>query len=316
MSFSLLSLKRIIKLGWSNFWRNRTLTFGATLLMMLTLIMIGLSLLISYAVRDTSEIVRSKIGLTIFFRDDSLSDEKIKQLSSRLALVNGVESVTFVSKTDALAVFNRLKISEDIKKPLGEQFNPLPRSLEIRLSDVSNIEEIVNKIEQADHEKIICSDCLSYKKNKDVVDKLVAGTRLARQVGWTLSLLFGLIAIFNVSNIIRITISARSDELEIMRYVGASNWFVRGPFMVEGAICGLLGTVGASAILFLGAKLLTPYWESSQQNSASAILSFMGVSLDQYLVNNMGMIILIQLAVGVVAGLLVSYLSVRRYLRA
>jgi len=316
MSFSFLSLKRATKLGWSNFWRNRSLTIGATLLMMLTLLMIGLSLLISYTVRDTSEIVRSKIGLTIFFRDDSLSDEKINQLSSRISSVGGVDSVEFVSKADALAVFNRLKINEDIKKPLNEQFNPLPRSLEIKLSDVSNIEEVVNGIEQQDREKIICSDCLSYKKNKDVVERLVTGTRLAQQIGWVLSLLFGLIAIFNVSNIIRITINARADELEIMRYVGASNWFVRGPFMVEGVICGLLGTIGASAILLIGAKILTPYWESSQQNSASAIFSFMGVSLDRYLLNNLGMIILIQLAVGVMAGLLVSYLSVRRYLRA
>lgn len=316
MSSSVLSFKRVIKLGWANFWRNRSLTIGATLLMMLTLLMIGLSLLISYTVRDTSEIVRSRIGLTIFFREDSLSSEKINQLSSRIQTLKGVESITFVSKEDALGVFNRLKINEDIKKPLGSQFNPLPRSLEIKLNDVSNIEEVVADIEQQDSEKIICSDCLSYKKNKDVVEKLVTGTRLAQQIGWLLSILFGLIAIFNVSNIIRITINARADELEIMRYVGASNWFVRGPFMVEGVICGVLGTLGASAILYIGAKLLTPYWEASQQNSASAILSFMGVSLDQYMISNLGMIILVQLTVGVVVGLLVSYMSVRRYLRA
>lgn len=315
MSSSLTSLTRIIRLGGNNFWRNRWLTLGATLLMALTLMMVGVSLLISYAVRDASTSVRARVGLTIFFREDSLAKETIVSLSTRIRTIPGVEEVSFIDKQQALEIFGRLKINENIKKTITQDFNPLPRSLEIKLKDNQNLDLIVGAIEQQDINKTICSDCLSYKKNKEIVDKIISGTRLIQQVGWLMSLFFGLIAIFNVYNIIRITIHARSDEIEIMRFVGASNWFIRGPFMTEGVICGFLGTVIASLLMIGGAWALSPYWERSQANSFSAVFSFLGTDLTGYVFSHIGMILAVQLLVGVVLGTLVSLLSVRRYLK-
>lgn len=315
MSSNLTSFGRIIRLGGNNFWRNRWLTLGATLLMALTLMMVGVSLLISYAVKDASTSVRSKVGLTIFFREDSLPDATITSLAARIRNIPGVEEVSFTDKQRALGIFSRLKINEDIKKTITQDFNPLPRSLEIKLKDGQDLEQTVSAIERQDVSKSICSDCMSYKKNKEIVDKIIAGTMLIQKIGWLLSLFFGIIAIFNVYNIIRITIHARSDEIEIMRFVGASNWFIRGPFMTEGVICGFLGTLIASLLMISVAWGFSPYWEKSQANSFNAVFSFLGTDLTSYVFSHIGMILTVQLLVGVVLGALVSLLSVRRYLK-
>ncbi len=208
---------RIIRLGYTNFWRNRWLTLGATLLMTLTLTMISVSLLITFIIRDTAGAVRSSINLTVYFRDDATSEEKIQLLADRVRSVPTVIKVTYVSKDGALAIFKRLPLNQTIKEPVGTQYNPLPRSLEIETSDVEQLQKTVDRVVAADSEKIICADCLSYTKNKEIVDKLISSTRTAQQAGWLLSAFFGLIAIFNVYNIIRLTITARSDEIEIMR---------------------------------------------------------------------------------------------------
>ncbi|MDP3992801.1 MAG: permease-like cell division protein FtsX [bacterium] len=301
------TFQRIVKLGITNFWRNRWLTLGATLLMTLTLIMISVSLVLSLIVQDLASTIRSKIDLTIYFRDDAVLDSEITALGDRIKLQNGVADVTFTDKNAALTIWNRLPINENIKKPVSSTYNPLPRSLEIKAENPDNIQALVSTIATQDSQKIICDECVSYSKNKETVDRLLSITRFVQRAGLFLSLFFGIIAVFNVMNIIRITINARSDEIEIMRYVGASNAFVRGPFIVEGILYGILGTFFTTAFL-----LLIAYFVSSSINTVFA--SF-GVDFFQLIVVNLWTLIGIQLAIGVLLGVIVSSISVRRFLK-
>lgn len=313
MSSSRATLMRIVRLGHVNFWRNRWLTLGATLLMTLTLTMISVSVVVSYVVRDTTNVVRDKIGVTIYFRDDTVPEEKILALKDRVVELPNVVEVVFISKKQALEIFQRLPINEDIKSPVDQEFNPLPRSLEVRLSDPDRIEAIQQGIQTADQEKIICSECLSLSQNKEVVNQLIQGTRAIQQAGWLLSLFFGVIAIVNVLNIIRLTIAARSDEIEIMRYVGASNSFIRGPFVVEGMLYGILGTVLTSLLL----PGLVRIWVGSTAGTGlSGMFSVLGTDAFSYLMSKLPVLIGIQLALGVGVGVLVSLISIRRYLKA
>lgn len=316
MSSKFETLARIVKLGYNNFWRNRWLTLGATLLMTLTLTMISVSLLISFMIGDTADAVRSSINLTIYFRDDAVAEEKILALSDRIETLPGVVSVSYVSKEEALAIFKRLPINQNIKDPVTQEFNPLPRSLEIQTEDLEEIQSTVQAIEGVDKEVIICDECVSYTKNKEIVDQLVASTRTAQQAGWLLSIFFGLIAIFNVYNIIRLTISARSDEIEIMRYVGASNAFTRGPFVVEGIMYGFLATLATTILLPLLAAIITEYRPGGGITTLGSAFSVLNTNLYEYVINHLGLLIFIQLAIGVILGILVSVLSIRRYLRA
>src|SRR3989344_5841539 len=301
------TFRRIIKLGYTNFWRNRYLTLGATLLMTLTLTMISVSLVLSLVVRDLATTIRSKIDLTIYFRDDAILDNDITALGDRIKLQNGVAEVTFTDKRAALTIWNRLPINDNIKRPVGESYNPLPRSLQNRTTNPDNIQGLVSSIAIQDNQKIICGECVSYSKNKETVDRLLSITRFIQRAGLFLSLFFGLIAVFNVMNIIRNTINARSDEIEIMRYVGASNAFVRGPFIVEGILYGVLGTILTTAFLLIISRAIS--------KTINSVFATFGVDFYSLIITNLWTLVGIQLAIGVLLGVIVSSISIRRFLK-
>lgn len=300
------TFNRILKLGYKNFWRNRWLTLGATLLMTLTLTMISVSLVLSLVVKELATTIRSKIDVTIYFRDDAVTDVTIQDLGKKIESSNGISEVKFVDKSAALVVWNRLPINDDVKKPVGESYNPLPRSLQVRAANPDDVSGLIATIEAADKNKLICSECVSYSKNKETVDKLLSVTRFAQKAGLLLSLFFGIIAVFNVMNIIRITITARSDEIEIMRFVGASNSFVRGPFIIEGILYGVLGTFFTTVFIVGIARIVSPYVDT--------VFSIFGVDFYQLIVANVWGLIFIQLLIGVLLGVVVSTISVRRFL--
>lgn len=307
MSYSRTWL-RIIILGYKNFWRNRWLTIGATLLMTLTLTMIASSVIMSLLIRDSAQLIRDKIDLTIFFRDDKVSDDSIQALAKRIEQTPHVTKVRFISKNDALEIFRRKPFDAVIKNPLTQDNNPLPRSIQIDADDPSALESIIDAAKPKDTDKIICPSCLSSSKNQDTIDKIIKITQFVKLAGIGLSLVFGLIAIFNVMNIIRITIMARSDEIEIMRFVGASNAFVRGPFIVEGLLYGVLGTLITTSLILLVTKLSSNY--------INATFSVLGLDFYNYVGSHLMLLIGVQLAVGGLLGVFVSNLSIRRYLKA
>lgn len=313
MSSKFGTLKRVILLGFRNFWRNRWLTLGATLLMTLTLTMISVSILTSFAIRDATEVVRDKINLSIYFRDDQVSEEKIIALKTRISLLPTVESVEYIDKLRALEIFRRLPLNENIIAPINETNNPLPRSLEVSTNEVDNLTFLRDEIVKVDTDRLICDECVSLTHNREIIDQVLRGTRVVQNIGWLLSIFFGLIAVFNVSNIIRITISARSDEIEIMRYVGASNAFTRGPFVIEGLLYGILGTVLAT-IALPSLLLLLKAFDAGQEISGAFRL--LGSDSLEYLKLNLPEIVAIQLTIGVILGTVVSFISIRRYLKA
>lgn len=309
------TLLRIIRLGNTNFWRNRWLTLGATLLMTLTLTMISLSLLISFVIKDSSEAVRSKINLTVYFRDDAIKDEVITRLADRIKTLNSVQEVDFIDKARTLEIWRRLPINAEIKQPVNENFNPLPRSLEINIDQPEAIKAVADAVSSVDQDKIICSDCISYTNNQRVVDQLVNGTKSAQRAGWLLSILFGLIAVFNVYNIIRLAIIARSDEIEIMRYVGASNAFIRGPFIVEGIFYGVFATLASTLFIYLLTVIVSSYGASGGIGLLNGAFGLIGSNLKDYVLDHLKVLVTVQLAVGVVLGILVSTVSIRKYLK-
>lgn len=309
MSSNLTTIGRIVRLGWTNFWRNRWLTLGATLLMTLTLTMISVSLLLTLLVRDTAEVVKQKIDLKIYFSDDTVPDEKISALADRVRNQDNVTSVSIISKAEALAIFSQSSdVDQSIKDPLSADYNPLPRTIQVVTDRAEEIPGVIEGLKAIDSDKIICDTCLSYLKNKEVLDNLISRTRFVQRLGLFLSLFFGAIAIFNVLNIIRITITARSDEIEIMRFVGASNAFVRGPFIIEGVLYGLFGTVFTTSLLLIGGQMAASHVQTE--------FSVLGGSLPDYLARNIWLLVGTQLAIGLGLGVVVSYLSIRRYLRS
>jgi cell division transport system permease protein len=312
MSSNLEAFWRIVRLGVVNFWRNRWLTLGATLLMSLTLIMISVSLLMTFLLHDAANSINSRIDLTIYFRDDTVPDQSIINLADKIKNLTSVSTVHFVDKAEALQIWNRLPLNEDIKAPVTSNNNPLPRSIEVTTSDPNAIASTANAITKLDNGQLICDECVSYSQNKDTVNRILAATKFVQKAGIVLSIFFGVIAIFNVLNIIRITITARSDEIEIMRFVGASNAFVRGPFIVEGILYGLLGTIVSTGSLLILAWIGSEYLGGS---GSVSFLTILNVNIFHYLLQHLTVLVLSQVLIGVLVGVFISTISIRRYLR-
>ncbi len=281
--------------------------------MTLTLMMISFSLLVTYVVSDATLVIRDKISLTIYFRDDAVPDDKITTLSDRIKNISGVQSIDFVSKDKAREIFGQFPIDENIKEPITAEFNPLPRSLEIKTADVERLEQLQGEIVVADSEKIICNDCFSLKRNQEIIDRIISGTKAFQQAGWLLSIFFGIIALFNIFNIIRITITARSDEIEVMRFVGASNSFVRGPFIVEGILYGFFATFITTLALPLVTKIFSL---TNAGGSIGGAFALIGTDMFSYVAAHLPVLITVQLVIGLGLGILVSTMSIRKYLRA
>jgi len=284
-------------------WRNRWLSLAATLIMVLTLVTISFFISLLFITGKTTAALKDKADITVYFQD-SASKDQIFALQSILMNRSDVKNAQYVSKEEALVRWRDRKGNEEIKNIISETDNPLPRSLEIkteRPEDLTNI----NTLLLGDEYKSIVKK-VSFEKNKQLIDRLVKMTNFIKILGYSLSTLFVLISILIIYNTVRLTIFARSEEIEIMKLVGGSDWYVRGPFIIEGISYGILGAIISSILLSLVIRFSIP-----------AIEKFLELSdlNNSYLGMNIAFVIMLQFLIGIALGGLCSVLAVRKHLQ-
>ncbi len=300
----LISFYRIIKTALVSFWRNRWLSLAATLIMILTLVTISFFSGLLIITGKTTETLRSKVDMSVYF-NDTTSKDQIFAIQNILLGRSDIKSVEYISKEKALELWReRNKDNEKIRNVISETDNPLPRSLEIQTEMPENLEKINNFLNSADYKPLVKE--ISYKKNKDLIDRLVKITSFIKLSGWSLSLVFVLISVLVIYNTIRLTIFARREEIEIMKLVGASDWYVRGPFIIEGIGYGLLAAIISSLVFYSIFRLVVPDVENylGTTNLSSSYLGF-----------SIWFIVLVQFAVGLLLGILCSVLAIRKHLK-
>ena len=299
----LTTFYRISKMSFISLWRNRWLSLAATFIMILTLITISVFASLLTVINKTTETLRDKVDMTVYFNDATTNDQ-IFAIQNILVSRSDIKVADFISKDKALKRWKeRNKDNEKIRDIISETDNPLPRSLEIKTQDPEDLAKIFAYLQGDDYKPLIRE--ISYQKNKNLIDRLVRITTFIKIGGYTLSLVFVLISILIIYNTIRLTIFARSDEIDIMRLVGASDWYVRGPFIIEGISYGLLGAI-VSALLFSTAfHFVVPFAErylgSDNLNS-------------NYLGMNLALIIAMQFLAGLLLGTLCSVVAVKKHL--
>lgn len=297
--------RRIIKLGLTNFWRNRWLSIAATLIMTLTLLIISIFVVLTLAVNKTTDSIREKMDISVYFNDTATVDQ-IVELQRKIAARAEVKEVKYISKEEALELFKIQQQGKKVIEYINPDENPLPRSLEIKANEAKDLEAINGYVSKDDFKPIIHN--ISYQQNKKIIDRLIAITSFIKETGWLLSLTFVIISILVVLNTIRLTIFTRKDEIEIMRLVGASDIFIRVPFVVEGLLYGLLATIISTLLLSAGLAIMNP-----------RITQYLGQSvtqrLDDFFWSHLLIIIGLQLLVGIVIGIICSLLTIRKHLR-
>lgn len=299
----LITIYRILKTSVFSLWRNRWLSLAATLIMVLTLFTISFFVSLLLIINKTTVVLKDKVDIAVYF-NESASNDQIFAIQNIMLSRSDVKSAEYISKEQALERWQlRNQDNEKIRDIVTEIFNPLPRSLEIKTDKPEDLAKINDFLSSADYKPLVKE--ISYLKNKSLIDRLIDITSFVEYIGWVLSLIFVLISILIIYNTIRLTIYARSEEIEIMKLVGANDYYIQGPFILEGAAYGIVGAIFSSIILLLALRIILPAAET-YLGLDNAQKIFSGASFS--------FIVVFQLLVGLLLGVGCSVFAVRKYL--
>lgn len=303
----MITFWRVLKSGFRDTFRHAWLSTAATAIMVITLLVMTFFAFSIYFVQTQLREVRQKIDLTLFLSDDS-KEEEIKLLQSKVLQVGGVNSVEYVSKADAL---KRLATSssegEKLAKSANEIGNPLPASLEVKLTKLDDISTINQQIRALPEARIITETSYDSRDDnrKGVIENVIKISNGIARVGGVLSLVFLVIALLIIFNTIRMAIFTRREEIEIMKLVGATKWFIRGPFIVEGSLYGIFGATLAFLALIPISRAAMPFL-IDKLNAGATVNYFLG---------NLWLVVLCMYGLGMLIGALSSWLAISRHLK-
>lgn len=302
------NFKRVIKSGFVNFWRNSFVSLASILVMTVTLFVIG-SLFFLGATLDASlKTLESKVDVNVYFVTDASEDEIIS-LKERIESLPEVASVEYVSRDTALERFRERHENDQLTLQALDELsdNPLGASLNIRAKETSQYEGIAKflQTETALGGETSVIDNVNYFQNKAAIDKLASIINAAETFGFALTLTLVIATVIITFNTIRLAIYSAREEIAVMRLVGASNMYIRGPFMFEGMMYGFISGIITLLIFYPITWWLGPMTESF----------FGDINLFRYYIGDFGRIFLIIVGSGIIFGAVSSYLAVRKYLR-
>jgi len=297
---------RVVKSGFLNFYRNKWLSSAAIGTISLAVFVMACLLYLNIIVDAIVSNLEEKIDISVYFNLDT-PEEQILKVKASLSKLKEVKYVEYISAEEALERFkkrhkNQQIIMEALEATL-ENGNPLPPTLNIKANLASQYENIVNFLNKPEYKKII--DKINYRENKTIINRLTSITKTIRKTGVIISLILALIAILVTFNTIRLTIYSWREEINIMKLVGATNWFIRGPFLVEGSIYGIISGVLTTLLFYPILLLVSP-----------RISGFLpDVDLLYFYQANFLSILLFQMIIGIGLGTISSFIAIRRYLK-
>lgn len=298
------SLVYFFKQSLQGFARNLSTTLGSIVTIFLSLFIIGVFLVGATVIDNIVKSVESEVSITAYIADDARQSD-IDAMEQYIQGLDGVASVSFTTKEQALEDFRNMSSNADIVDELGG--NPLPASINVELSDPQMVQQVADQIEASDLFAQIADEddpADSLKYGQRTVERLFSVTNYVRYIGIALIILLVFIALVFINNTIRLAIMARRKEIAIMRLVGASNGFIRGPFLMEGALHAVIGAALAVGCLELLHQLALPRLQTS--------LAFLPIDVSG---GTFLMIYLVLLVAGLIIGLIGSAFAMRRYLK-
>jgi cell division transport system permease protein len=304
---AMINFKRVLKSGFVSFWRNSFVSLASILVMVVTLFVIGSLVFMGATLVTSLNQLEDKVDVNVYFIIDA-PEEEIIALKDRIVALPEVASVEYVSRDQALERFRERHQDDQLTlqalDELGE--NPLGASLNIRAKETSQYEGIANFLEDetalGGETSII--DSINYFQNKAAIDKLGSIIDAAEMFGWILTATLVVATVIITFNTIRLAIYSSREEIAVMRLVGASNMYIRGPFVFEGAMYGFIAGIVTLIIFYPLTYSLGPVTKS-----------FFGeINLFTYYVRNFLTIFAIIMGSGIFLGAIASFLAVRKYL--
>ena len=302
------AIKRIIRAGFVGFWRNAFVSAAAIFVMTVALFVIGATMMLDTLLGVSLENIQDKVDINVYFVTTA-DQMEIDSLQRSLEALPDVEEVVFTSREQALAEFSERYQNDEIimqgLEELGD--NPLGASLSVRAKETSQYEGIASFLEEqkaVENPQTPLIDEINFVKNKEAIEKLTAIIGAVERSTFIAMIVLITASILITFNTIRLAIYTTREEISVMRLVGASNMFIRGPFMLQGIMYGLAAGVLALLILYPMVLWIGPETES-----------FFQFNLFTYFVSDFGYIFSVLVGSGIVLGMVSSTLAVARYLR-
>jgi len=302
-------MKRVARYGLIGFIRNGFVSLAAILIMSITLFVLATLLISGAALSSVLSQLTNNVDVTVYFTTTATEDQ-MAQLQKSVQALPEVASVTFESSDQALAAFQARHANDQLTmqalQELGD--NPLGASLEIRAKETSQygtIAQYLNSQQSSGTDVGNAIDTVNFAQNKTAIDRLTGIINTSRTLGFAIAIVLGLASLLIAFNTIRLAIYTARDEIEVMNLVGASHWYVRGPFMVAGVLYGVISALIVLVLLYPLTLWLGP---GSEQ--------FLGsFNVFSYFVTSFPVLFLVVMGSGIALGGLSSYLAVHRYLQ-
>jgi len=310
MKKKFITFSRIIKTGMVNFGRNAWLGMAAMAVMIITLTTVLFSWVTNAAFNNTVGQITNKIDISVFLQD-SVTNAQAQDLVSQLKRLPNVKSVSYLDKAAALKVYKQQNAgNQQILSAIDQVGNPVPATVLVKPRDLNRIQDIKDFLSMKDVAALQTSDSPTYNgSRKAAIDKIAHATTLLRRAGVAAVIIFALISVLIIFNTIQMAIFNRRDELTIMRLLGASTWYIRGPFVVESIMYGIISAL-LSVLIIHGLFVAS---SSALQASSLGLLDINYAST--YFSAHFLVLLAVQIALGILIGAVSSVVATRRYLK-
>lgn len=303
-----INIKRIFKTGFVQFWRNGIVSLSAVLVMVITLFVIGMVIFTSALLTRSLVAIEDKVDINVYFTTAATEPEVLK-VKQAIETLPEVAYVTYVSPQEALDNF-RARHENDAKTldALNElTTNPLGAVLNVKAKEASQYESVATFLDQNYPTSVDGSivERVNYFQNKVAIDRLGQIIDAGERLGAIVTVIFIIISIVITLNTIRLAMYISKDEISVMKLVGASSRYITGPFLVTGAMYGIVSSIITLIIFWPFTFWLGPITERF----------FVDVNIFEYYISSFGQMFLIIVGSGVVIGAISSLLAIKRYLK-
>ena len=292
-------LRRSIRDAFKSVFRNFSLSLASISCITITLIIVAISIIVTFNVQSFTREMEKDLTIVVFLDNDT-TEEEVNSIRARLEKMTNVESLTYQSKS---SIKDEMSSESDVFKEVmstwSEEDNPLKDTFQVKVKDVEKISDTAKKIERIDKVSTV-------KYGEGMVDNLIEAFEAAQNISYGMVIALILVTVFLIINTIKLTIFSRKREISIMRLVGASNFTIKTPFIIEGMVLGLLGSIIPILIVCFGYVALYNHFDGYLY---SKMISLIEPEPFIYMVSG------IVVVIGRIVGLIGSASAVRKYLK-
>ncbi len=304
-----ITFLRIINTGIINFLRNLSLAIAAMAIMIVTLTIVLFSVITNFTFTHTISQITNKIDISVYL-NSNVSKTQTNDLIGQLEHLPNVQSVSYLSKAQVLAQYEKQNTAnQQLIQAVNETANPLPATINIKPSNLNNLNVIRSFLAKPSISSLQTAPPSYSGQEKLAIDRITHATNVLKEIGVVAVAIFAVVSVLIIFNTIQMAIFNRRDEIQIMRLLGAGTWYIRGPFIVESIIYGILSAVISVAII-------NAAFQASSGTLKASSLGLLDISYaNRFFDTRFIELLIIELGLGIVIGAVSSLIATRRYLK-